>query len=388
MAPLSFETQISEALAEHIHPGVVLRAKSKDGRLDYTKAIGPWDTKTIFPMMSMTKLLTSIAAAQAIEQGLIALETDITPYLPTLAAQPILTGFDPDDGKPILKQRTSAITFRHLLTHSYGQTYPIMDARVTGRYVRQFGAGEVVAIDGTRSVEETFDVPLLCEPGEAWIYGPGLDWAGLVIEKVSGVTLEEFMAAHIFAPLGIKDMSFFPARHPGMVERIAELSARDEGTGRAVPAPPEMIIVDPAQVKYCQGGGGLFASIDDYLKVVESLLMDDEKLLKKKTAEELLFQQQLHIKREMKLHPWVVGWTPEPTEGYTWSLAGLLTPAGKGHRGKGFLQWGGMYNSSWFIDREAGLTGLFGTCLMPSADAQIEELMKIYELGLYEQLTV
>lgn len=386
MASLPFETKISQALADNIIPGVVLRAKSKDGRLDYTKSIGPWDTTTLFSMKSMTKLLTSIAAAQAIEQGLITLDTDVTPLLPTLAAQPILTGFD-SSGKPLLRKRRAAITFRHLMTHSYGQTYAMMDPAVTGRYLKSQGVPEV-PIDGARSVEETFDFPLLFEPGEAWMYGPGIDWAGLVLEKLSGVSLEELMRVHIFAPLGIRDITFFPARRPGMVERIAGLSMRDEKTGKSVPAPPEMADVDPAQIKHCLGGSGLFASIDDYLKVLESILADDEKLLKRNNVAELLFQSQLRVKGKLEVTELAVGWTPGPDEGYTWSLSGLLTPGGKDHRGKTFLQWGGMYNSSWFIDRETGLIALFGTSFIPPADAQVEEAMKIYELGLYEQLKI
>ncbi|ROV97828.1 hypothetical protein VPNG_08670 [Cytospora leucostoma] len=383
MAPPPFETEISQALADNIIPGAVLRARSKDGRLDYTKSFGPWDTTTVFPMASMTKLITSIAAAQAIERGLITLDADIAPILPALAAQPILTGFDSSSGQPILRKRQKPITLRHLLTHSYGQTYGFADPSRTGRYLETLGRrAEFPA--GDRSAEETYDHPLLFEPGEAWAYGPGIDWAGLAVERVSGLALEDFVRRHVFAPLGVLrgDSTFFPARRPGLLARVARVSARDDGTGKLVPPDGE---VDPSQVGFALGGSGLYATVDDYFRVVESLLLDDEKLLKKETAE-LLFQPQLRADSGVKLFPGVVGWTPPLAEGYTWSLAGLLTPAGNGHRGKGFLQWGGAYNSIWFIDREAGLTALLATCVSPSGDAQIAELIKKYELGIYELL--
>ncbi|KAK7748098.1 hypothetical protein SLS53_001350 [Cytospora paraplurivora] len=380
MAPLPFETEISQALADNIIPGAVLRARSRDGRIDYTKTFGPWDTTTLFPLASMTKLITSIAAAQAIEQGLITLETDIAPILPVLAAQPILTGFG-DNGQPILRKRQKPITLRHLLTHSYGQTYGFADPARTGRYLRALGR-QALFPTGDRSVEETFDHPLLSEPGEAWVYGPGLDWTGLVIEKVSGLALEEFVQRHIFAPLGMRDSTFYPARRPELLARVAGLSARDEKNGKLVPSADGL---DPSRIRFALGGSGLHATVDDYFKVVESLLLDDEKLLKRDTAA-LLFQPQLRADGGVQLFQGVVGWTPPLAEGYTWSLAGLLTPAGNGHRGKGFLQWGGAYNSIWFIDREAGLTALLATCLSPSGDAQIAELIKTYELGIYEQL--
>lgn len=353
MAPLPFETQFSQALADNIIPGAVLRAKSRDGRIDYTENFGPWDTKTtIFPLMSMTKLLTGIAAAQVLDQGLITLETDVSPLVPVLAAQPILTGFDAD-GAPLLRKRQNTITFRHLLTHAVGQTLPPIDPDVTGRYQARAGV-KVVPLHGAYPIEECFgSTPLLFEPGDEWRYGPGVDWAGVVIEKLTGVSLEAYMRVHIFEPLGIRDLTFFPARHPGMVERIAKPSVRDEATGAPVPAAPGYggVIVDLADIRHCHGGSGLYGSLEEYYKVLESLLLDDEKLLSKETTASLIFQQQLRAEPPLEMPAWTVSWVPQPTEGYTWSLAGLLTPAGKLHRGKGFLQWGGMYNSSWVSGR-------------------------------------
>lgn len=342
MAPLPFEAAFSQALADSVIPGAVLRARSKDGRLDYTKSFGPWDTTTFFTMMSMSKLITSIAVTQAVEQGLITLETDVTPLLPVLAAQPILRGFG-DDGQPILKARQRPITLRHLLTHSCGQTYSFMDPDRTARCLAAMGR-EVVFPAGDRGVEETYGHPLLFEPGEEWAYGPGVDWAALVLEKVSGLSLEEWAQKHIFAPLGMRETTFIPSRRPDLLARLAALSARDAATGKLVPSPDTL---DLSRVKYDLGGSGLHSTVDDYFKVVESLLLDDEKLLKKDTAK-MLFEPQLRAERGVKIPVGMVSWAPPlAEEGYTWSLAGLLTPVKNGHRGKGFVQWGGAYNSIW-----------------------------------------
>ncbi|KAL1884096.1 hypothetical protein Daus18300_000207 [Diaporthe australafricana] len=394
MAPLPFEAQFSKAVADNTIPGTVLLARSKDGRVSYTKSFGQWDETTMFRLTSMTKLLTSIAAAKAIEQGLIGLDTDVAPHLPRLAAQPVLAGFSAaEGGKPILRPREKPITLRHLLTHSYGQAYTFIDAEVTGRYAssvlgRDPGLDSVL---GRRAVDDTFDYPLVAEPGESWAYGPGLDWAGRVVEVVSGLSLEEFMQQHIFVPLGVENITFFPARNPTFAGKMAVLSVRSPLNGRVIAAPETD--VDPAEARHCMGGGGLFAAMGDYLKVAESLLFDDEKLLKRDTAT-LFFEPLLSVDGKERAalveafkHPdWVVGWTPDPAEGYSWSLAGLVTPGGNAHRRNGFLQWSGAYNLSWFIDREAGLTGLFATSFLPSGDAQLKELMKAYELGLYGQL--
>lgn len=120
MALPAFEAQISKAWEDKAVPGAVMLAKSRDGKVDYQKNVGPWDETTVFPLASMTKLVTSIAVAKAIEEGLFALDTDVSPYLPSLAAQPILSGFS-EAGELVLRRREKAITLRHLMTHTYGQ---------------------------------------------------------------------------------------------------------------------------------------------------------------------------------------------------------------------------------------------------------------------------
>lgn len=367
MALPSFEAQISNALADNTIPGAVLLAKSKDGKVNYAKNLGPWDATTVFRLTSMTKLVTSVAVAKAIEQGLVALDADVAAHLPTLAAQPILSGFSGATGEPVLRRRERPITLRHLMTHSYGQAYTFLDPDLTGRYVQQqqqSAGGRDTGLNsilGQRGVDETFGYPLVAEPGEGFAYGPGIDWAGRLVEVVAGVPLEEYMRAHIFAPLGVAGgITFFPARnHPQYPRKMAALSVRDGGTGKAVPAPAGAAGVDPAGVEHCMGGAGLFADMGSYLKVLESILADDERLLKGETAR-LLFEPLLSNEGKdraalvdiFRNPDFVVGWTPQPAEVYSWSLAGLVTTGGNAHRRKGFLQWSGAYNLSWVGSQE------------------------------------
>lgn len=357
MALPAFEAQMSKAWEDKTVPGAVVLAKSRDGKVDYAKNFGPWDETTVFPLASMTKLVTSIAVAKAIEEGLFALDTDVAPCLPSLAAQPILSGFS-EAGEPVLRRREKTVTLRHLMTHTYGQAYTFLDTELTGRYVQSAGGDVGLGpISGRIPVTEAFDYPLVAEPGEGFNYGPGIDWAGRLVEIVSGVSLDEYVRRHICAPLGVPSggMTFFPAReNPRYPQGGAELSLRDAATGRAVPAPAGATGADPHKVEHCMGGGGLFADMRSYVKVLESILADDEKLLRSETAR-LLFEPLLGgggrdqaALAEVFRHPdWVVGWTPAPAEGYSWTLAGLVTPGGNAHRGKGFLQWGGAYNLAW-----------------------------------------
>lgn len=369
MALSSFEAQISKALADNTIPGAVLLAKSKDGKVNYAKNFGPWDETTVFRLASMTKLLTSIAVAKAIEQGLVTLDTDVAAYLPTLASQPILSGFQESTSEPLLRTREKPITLRHLMTHSYGQAYTFLDTELTGRYVQSVLVKDpgLESILGRGSVDDTLAYPLVAEPGEGFAYGPGLDWAGRLVEILAGVSLEEYIQTHVLAPLGAPagSITFFADRnHPAYAQNRAALSVRDRGTGRAVPAPAGMAGVDPSEVKHCMGGGGLFADMWTYMMVLGSILAEDERLLKKETAR-LLFEPLLSddgkdraaLVEAFRNPEWVVGLTPGPAEGYSWSLAGLVTPGGNAHRRKGFLQWSGAYNLSWvcpYIDHCRG----------------------------------
>lgn len=61
---------------------------------------------------SCTKLMTSIAAMQCVECGLVNLDTNVAETLPELAAQDILIGFDEETGKPIINEKKNAITLR------------------------------------------------------------------------------------------------------------------------------------------------------------------------------------------------------------------------------------------------------------------------------------
>lgn len=358
MVLASFEAKISKALEDETIPGVILLAKSTDGNVNYAKNFGPWDETTIFRLTSMTKLLTSIAVGKAIEQGLVTLDTDVTPNLPVLAVQPILSGTH-EGGEPILRKREKPITLRHLMTHSYGQAYTFLDPEVTGRYVQSVLGRDpgLQSILGRSSVDETLAYPLVTEPGEGFAYGPGIDWAGRLVEVLAEVSLEDYLQRHVLAPLGAAagSITFLPDRKtPDFARKRAVLSVRDERTGRAVPAPPGAADVDPAEVEHCMGGAGMFANMGTYFMVLESLLADDERLLKRETAR-LLFEPLLSgggkdraaLVEAFRNPEWVVGWTPGPAEGYSWSLAGLVTPGGNAHRGKGFVQWSGAYNLSW-----------------------------------------
>ncbi|KAK1775468.1 beta-lactamase/transpeptidase-like protein [Copromyces sp. CBS 386.78] len=441
MAPTyNFETTIQKAVDDGIIPGVVLYARNKDGTLNYSHAAGhaslspsnprPMTPHTILALASMTKLLTSICVLQLLDSSSphansffpLGLDTPVTDpvsypqtYLPDLASLPILspTTTDPFATRP----RTKPITVRHLLTHSSGCGYTFLQPQLIAWNewkLRQENKKPhlPVATAFAQTVPEQFSWPLLFEPGEGWAYGCGIDWAGWLLEKVTGVTLDDWLQEHVVHKLGLERgrLTFYPERvwpeEQHDRKRLAEMGKREgeSGTGggghvrtRHFDCPQ---LLQPAD-RGAFGGQGAFADLGAYGEVVYSLLVDDERLLPKETAR-LLFEGQLKeekakaaLNENMKTPQWVVGYVEEPTEEkglvYDWTAGGLLVDEpgngeGSGRwRRRGYLGWGGVFNLTWFVDREAGVCGAFGAQTLDPADPLIEPLIKDFEKEIYEK---
>lgn len=325
------------------------------GQLNYAKSFGtrsmgenakPLDLNTPLFLASMTKLLTSIACMQLIERGLISLDTDVSSFIPDLAAQPILHGFD-DNDKPILSDRKNPILFVHLLTHSAGTAYDKM-VPVLEKYRDQQGQPEDRATMSTKCV-----YPLLFEPGTYWSYGTGIDWAGKVLEKLTSQTLQQYMDDNVFAPLGIDRIKFTPFLTEEMNKEKATIGLRIGEEGNLINLP------DTKNIDYgdaeCFGGHGGYADLSQYFKILESLLFDDEKLLKKESTK-VMFSPQLtkesrkginQVFRMPEVVSLFVGSFPKEVE-YDWGVGGVLIDSDDAaQRKRGTMIWSGMPNLFW-----------------------------------------
>lgn len=269
------------------------------GSFKYTKTFGftsmksesakPLQLNTVMWVASCTKLMTSICALQLVERGKITLDDPVYTHIPELKDFKILRTFD-NDGKPVEVQHTKPITLRTLLTHTSGLTYDAMHPKLLAwlaYYKREPTVG--------KHLLQRFDAPLVFEPGESWMYGCGLDYAGLLIERVTGLTLEEHMRQSLWEPLGIKDMTFQLKSRPDMKERMADMSVRDEGSGKVRYTEERMTYqdADGEEVQDCMGGQGVFTSPEEYMKVLHALLTTDEneKILKKETLKDFFTPQ-------------------------------------------------------------------------------------------------
>lgn len=180
-----------------------------------------------------------------------------------------------------------------------------------------------------------------------------MDWAGKLVERLTGQTLEKYMSTNIWGKLGITDITFWPKSKPGVAERTAGMSMRDEKTGTLK---HEMESIEStAGAKDCFGGHGAYASMPSFMKILMSLLRDDEVLLKRETTRMMFEPQLTDESREAMRVLWndkantklfVGEFQPEVRK--DWSLGGLLVMDGtKGWRRKNTLVWSGLPNLFW-----------------------------------------
>ncbi|KAL6252921.1 hypothetical protein RBB50_000640 [Rhinocladiella similis] len=365
MAEDSIESAFQAAIESGKINGAIICSTDSHGNFTYNKSLGqrtllsgekkPEQLDDVCYLASATKLLTTIAALQCVEDGLLTLTGDLSSIAPDLTSKQVITGFS-DDGEPVLEPPTQPITLEMLLTHSSGITYHFMSPLVA-RWCERFGQTHGPGHQYT--VEDLFNYPLSFQPGSSWMYGPGLDWAGRIVERVTGKTLTERMQERIFTPLGITDAQFYPVTREDLRARMPDLNPNDpQGTGLAVLG-GDSSGADMRTNKGDFGGHGLFMTTPDYLKVMRSVLANDGKILKSETVN-VMFHPHLSTEATKGLEgafssPMGIffrcGISAETKA--TYALGGVLTLQDEeGWYGEGTLTWGGGLTFAWFIDRK------------------------------------
>ncbi|KAI0389647.1 beta-lactamase/transpeptidase-like protein [Xylariaceae sp. FL0594] len=346
------------------------------GNILYSKSFGkstlregtdiPFTTDTICGVASMTKLMTAVSVLQCVEGGILDLDQDVRDLVPGFGRFGIITGVDGDDFK--LEPNTTPVTPRMLLCHTSGQVYEFIDP-VLGKW--RASRGEIPF--GGATVHEKCSIPLSFAPGTAWAYGGGCDWAGKVVEAVTKTTLEEYMKARIWTPLGIeRDASFFPRNKEGMKDRMAEWATLSE-TGE----PPAVYLPDfdaNFGSTECLGGGGLSISTKGYYAFLSALFRRDARILKPASYDEL-FRPQLDERCEDALneyfyrseqHTAFLALCIPPSARKSWSLAGLVIKEGQeGRFGRGAVSWAGVPSVQWYMDQETGVCGVAVCQILP-----------------------
>ena len=180
----------------------------------------------------------------------------------------------------------------------------------------------------------------------------GAEWAGKMVERATGETLETYMSKNIWGPLHLKDITFWPAQSVHMHDRVADISRLDS-TGKAVPLVGFGLINGSTD---CLGGSGVFASAQDFMALLKAVMVGDSKLLKEESYEELFRPQlsepskqalQKFLESDSKLYNDLGGNVPLSGQ-KSWSLGGLLSlDRYYGWMGRNTLLSQGMPNIRW-----------------------------------------
>jgi CubicO group peptidase (beta-lactamase class C family) len=327
---------------------------------------------SIFRIASMTKAITTTAALQLVEQGKVTLDEPVSKHLPELAKLEVLDGFD-NSGQPILRPAKTPIALRHLLTHTSGCAYANWSPTLT----------QYIKVSGSTPQAVAPLNPLLFEPGTKWHYGTSIDWAGKLVEKISGLTLEQYFQNNILQPLGMKSTSFLVA--PEKFDRLVS-TYRRQPDGKLKEDPR----TQPAAPTVYNGGGGLFSTAADYIRFTQMILRkgrgpNKEEILRPKTVELMSVNQIGAIPME-RLKSTDPGVTADldlgPGNKYTYGfmLNTVTSPEG---RPAGTLMWAGVENSFYWIDPRRSLCAVIMMQFFPFLDPQGDGMLADFTKAVY-----
>ncbi len=350
-----------EEVANGNLPGIV-SLLARNGKIVLWKAYGMADNQAgkkmkrddIFRIASQSKAITATAMMMLWEEGKFRLDDPISKYIPEFKNQQVLKSFQYSDttwtGEPV----KSEITIRHLLTHTSGIGYGIIDSDERFKMIYQkAGVTDLFTtkkITIAESVKKLAKLPLHFSPGEKYSYSEGLDVLGYLIEVVSGMPFDKFLQTHIFDPLGMNDTRFyFPD------DRAARLVAVQHKVDEQWKKYPVTFYDTDYPVKgaksFFSGGAGLSSTVKDYATFLQMYLNEGEyngvRILSRTTVQCIMGNQ-----------TGALFGGPERFYGLAF---GVLSPEGqdKGGQGSaGTFDWGGYFNTSYFADPKENVIGL------------------------------
>ena len=385
----SADAILSEAVAEGAVPGVVAGVTSAEDDLYLAgfgeRVLGGGDEMTpdtVGWIASMTKAVTGAAAMQLVEQGRLDLDSPAASVIPYLGEVGVLEGFD-DNGEPRTRPPRRAITLRHLLTHTTGFSYEIWSDAIV-RFQEATGTPGIITCENA-----ALTTPLLFDPGDRWDYGINMDWAGKMVEAVSGQSLGEYLRENLLGPLGMNDTAFRITDE--MRARLAKIHQRGEDGALE----PQMDLEIPQDPEFEMGGGGLYGTIGDYLRFIRMILnrgrANGEQVLKPETVDMMSRNQMgdiLVCELKTAIPPLSNDAEFFPGQPKSWGLSFMINdeeaPTG---RSAGSLGWAGLANSFFWIDPTKGIGGAYLTQVLPFIDEKSFPLYTAFERAAYEALT-
>ena len=317
----------------------------------------PVTENTIFPIASMSKVITVAGIMQLYEQGLFKLWDPVKEYLPGFSSP--VVAVEKEDGAVEIVPSSGDVTLRQLFTMTSGVPYPNTDnaaARLRQEQDRILFPDGICTMDTVSYCNLVGKMPLAFTPGEKWMYGFSIDILGAVIEVLSGMTLGKYLKTHIFDPLGMTDTGFFVPE--SKQARIATLYHINQGM---TPANRQYPTEKPA---FESGGGGLFSTVRDYSRFAQMLLhggtLNGERILGRKTID-LIARDHL-TPQQQATH----NWDTQRGYGYGLGVRVMTNPELADINGSiGEWGWDGAFGNWFCIDPKENLTCVYLTTNLP-----------------------
>ena len=323
----------------------------------------------IFRIASMTKPITSIAFMQLLEQGKVALSDPVAKYLPEFADIGV---FVAGGGNVpfVTRPPSQAMRIIDLMRHTSGLTYSFQERTPIDAAYRKTEIEDWSKWSSDDFIAGLAKIPLQFDPGSSWNYSVSTDVLGIIVERLSGLSLGDYFQQNIFAPLGMTDTGF----------KVEAAKADRLPDSFSYHPREKMKLYDPGGeksawakgLKFQSGGGGLATSVADYHLFCKMLLnggaLNGVQIISPKTLE-LMTANHLPGGGDLTQHSKALFSEAENAgAGFGLGFAVNMDPALTMMPGSaGEYYWGGMYSTAFFIDPVEDICMIFMTQLMPSS---------------------
>ncbi|MET0534505.1 MAG: serine hydrolase domain-containing protein [Steroidobacter sp.] len=318
-------------------------------------------TDTIFRIASQTKALTSVAVLQLQERGKLVITDPVSKFIPEFAKTTVLVK---NESGTNTVPASRPITLRDLITHtagiSYGTSPELADLYAAKSLGPAAGMGWYTADknEGTcTTMARLASLPFSQQPGTAFVYGYNTDILGCVVERASGMPLDEYFRSQITQPLGMKDTNFFlPQDQRKRLAAVYATGPNGKIVRAANDAKGQGHYIDGPRKNFA-GGAGLLSTAQDYARFLEALrnggVLDGVRILSPRSVALMTTNQigDLHVKDDMGF-----GFGFEVVERF--GASGLEAP--------GSFGWGGAYGTNYRVDPTSGLVVVLMIQLMPN----------------------
>ena len=313
---------------------------------------------TIFPIASMSKVITVAGIMRLYEQGLFKMWDPVSLYLPGFKNPKIAV--EKEDGTVEIVDAKGEVTMRQLFTMTSGVPYGWGDTaagRIRQEKEKEWQESGKPYPGTVEYANLVGQLPLAFEPGERWMYGFSIDVLGAVTEVLTGQSLGRYLKETIFDPLGMKDTGFFvPAEKR---DRLATLYSINDGM-----KPDDEQWFPDRTPMFESGGGGLASTVRDYSRFAQMLLhggtLDGVRILGRKTVDLISTD---HLTPEQRKGD---SWDTQRGYGYGLGVRVMTNPELAGINGSvGEWGWDGAFGNWFCVDPKENLTCVYLTTNRP-----------------------